>query len=505
MRLVAAATWRDHHLGRRAGHARGVVVLGQPVAPVAPRLGRARQVDRVGDRLPGGHAGRDRRQVEDGERDGHPPESSARTPRLPPGDGSRLGCANDLGADWGFARAGRTHDDAVSPREPGRRRSRGVGVHGPVAAVGRRTSGPAAGHLAGLRGRGERGRPLPERLHRGVRPLRLGRRPHRLLGAVRDGGGGGVVGHPAERQPGDRAAPPRGRGRSRAAGAALPTPDAIGTTDLSATAGKVALVSSFVPLTGACPTGPKVVDLVGYGAAANCFEGAGPTPSPSNTLSATRKLAGCTDTGEQRRGLPGARSQPPHHAVGRDPLRADSRGPGAERDRPGLAGGQHLAEGHRQRRGRHHGRDLHERDVHGDPGRQRHRGPVRLARDHGVGARRLDDELPRPGLRLPQHLGVLEQLAHLRRGRGDAHPAAPPTPASPGRGGGAHGGGVASIAGPSASVAQTSGQTATGTGRVVWRGSNYPNLKTVAKRTGVPIRNLAPYRTSRRHWIARVV
>src|SRR6185503_21315430 len=38
--------------------------------------------------------------------------------------------------------------------------------------------------------------------------------------------------------------------------AALPTPDAIGTTLMSATAGKVALVNNAVALTGACPLGP---------------------------------------------------------------------------------------------------------------------------------------------------------------------------------------------------------------------------------------------------------
>lgn len=73
----------------------------------------------------------------------------------------------------------------------------------------------------------------------------------------------------------------------------LPTPDAIGTIAMSGTAGKVALVNNTTALT-ACPAG--LIDLVGYGATANCFEGTGPTPAPSNTLAVLRAANGCTDT-----------------------------------------------------------------------------------------------------------------------------------------------------------------------------------------------------------------
>jgi hypothetical protein len=73
----------------------------------------------------------------------------------------------------------------------------------------------------------------------------------------------------------------------------LPTPDAIGTIAMSGTAGKVALVNNITALT-ACPAG--LIDLVGYGATANCFEGTGPTPAPSNTLAVLRAANGCTDT-----------------------------------------------------------------------------------------------------------------------------------------------------------------------------------------------------------------
>ena len=45
---------------------------------------------------------------------------------------------------------------------------------------------------------------------------------------------------------------------------------------MSATAGKVALVSSTTALAGACPTGATIIDFVGYGTTANCFEGTRP-------------------------------------------------------------------------------------------------------------------------------------------------------------------------------------------------------------------------------------
>src|SRR5690606_11303716 len=50
------------------------------------------------------------------------------------------------------------------------------------------------------------------------------------------------------------------------------------------------------PLTGSCPTGDAIVDFVGYGATANCFEGTGPTPAPSNTTAVLRLDNGNQDT-----------------------------------------------------------------------------------------------------------------------------------------------------------------------------------------------------------------
>jgi hypothetical protein len=83
-----------------------------------------------------------------------------------------------------------------------------------------------------------------------------------------------------------------------AIGVALPTPDAQNNTiNISATAGKVALVNSSTSLpANPCPgAGNGVVDFIGYGASANCSEGS-PAPAPSNTTAALRADGGCTDT-----------------------------------------------------------------------------------------------------------------------------------------------------------------------------------------------------------------
>jgi len=71
-------------------------------------------------------------------------------------------------------------------------------------------------------------------------------------------------------------------------------PDATGGIAMSASAGKVALVSSTTALTGSCPLA-SVVDFVGFGTAANCSEGS-PTATLSNTTAAIRGASGCTET-----------------------------------------------------------------------------------------------------------------------------------------------------------------------------------------------------------------
>jgi hypothetical protein len=76
----------------------------------------------------------------------------------------------------------------------------------------------------------------------------------------------------------------------------LPAPDSTGTIAMAGGAGKVALVRSLTALSGACTTGGDLADLVGYGAATDCFEGAGPAPTLTNTTSALRAQAGCVDS-----------------------------------------------------------------------------------------------------------------------------------------------------------------------------------------------------------------
>jgi hypothetical protein len=81
-----------------------------------------------------------------------------------------------------------------------------------------------------------------------------------------------------------------------ATGAMLPASDATGTIAMAATAGKVALVNTTTLLTGACPNSATIVDLVGYGSTANCFEGAAPAAAPSATRAILRGSEGCADT-----------------------------------------------------------------------------------------------------------------------------------------------------------------------------------------------------------------
>jgi predicted extracellular nuclease len=75
----------------------------------------------------------------------------------------------------------------------------------------------------------------------------------------------------------------------------LPTPDATGSIAMSATSGKVALVTSTTPLGcgASCDTAAGVRDFVGYGTA-NDFETAA-APGLSNTTSDTRTGAADTD------------------------------------------------------------------------------------------------------------------------------------------------------------------------------------------------------------------
>ncbi len=84
-------------------------------------------------------------------------------------------------------------------------------------------------------------------------------------------------------------------------GTALPTPDFVGTSDLSGSAGKVALVNQTATLgcngsSAACTADQlsHIVDLVGYGTAN--FSETSPAPTLTKTTALFRANGGCTDT-----------------------------------------------------------------------------------------------------------------------------------------------------------------------------------------------------------------
>lgn len=79
---------------------------------------------------------------------------------------------------------------------------------------------------------------------------------------------------------------------------ALPAPEAGGAMALSATAGKVVLADRSSAVTGASAAG--VLDLVGYGAGAAAFEGAGPALAPSNAMALLRAGNGCVDSDDNQ-------------------------------------------------------------------------------------------------------------------------------------------------------------------------------------------------------------
>ncbi|MDQ3011089.1 MAG: lamin tail domain-containing protein, partial [Acidobacteriota bacterium] len=95
-------------------------------------------------------------------------------------------------------------------------------------------------------------------------------------------------------------------------GGPLLMPDISGTISMASTAGKVALVNNTVLLNTTCPLGPNVIDFVGYGSSANCFEGSGAAPAPGSTTAVLRVGQGCGDTNNNAlnfvTGAPGPRN-----------------------------------------------------------------------------------------------------------------------------------------------------------------------------------------------------
>lgn len=98
-------------------------------------------------------------------------------------------------------------------------------------------------------------------------------------------------------------------------GAAIPTPDANGTVNISATKGKVALRNSTTLFTGSSPIGVSgLQDFVGYGSA-NASE-TSPAPAGSTTTAIFRLGAGATDTGDNSADFAAATPLPRNTSTG---------------------------------------------------------------------------------------------------------------------------------------------------------------------------------------------
>ena len=113
-------------------------------------------------------------------------------------------------------------------------------------------------------------------LHRALQQDRCGGRPRWLVGAVR-ASASGTSWSVTRRSPGPSTGATSSSARRWAPGTVdLPTPDVTGTTNMSGSQAKVALVDSTGALAGSCPV-DDTVDFAGWGSA-NCWEGSGPAP-----------------------------------------------------------------------------------------------------------------------------------------------------------------------------------------------------------------------------------
>ena len=79
-----------------------------------------------------------------------------------------------------------------------------------------------------------------------------------------------------------------------AIGMSLPSPDLTGNINMSSVSGKVALMTTTTANAGSCPTAASLVDFVGYGTLATCYEGASAAPAGSNSNAIIR--ADCADS-----------------------------------------------------------------------------------------------------------------------------------------------------------------------------------------------------------------
>src|SRR5262249_30244208 len=104
----------------------------------------------------------------------------------------------------------------------------------------------------------------------------------------------------------------------------LPTPDATGTISMASGAGKVVLMDVATTITSgtSCPSGVDVMDIVGYGSTANCFEGSGPTPAPSATNAVFRGSGGCRDSANNASDFSAAAASPRNTGTALNPCNA---------------------------------------------------------------------------------------------------------------------------------------------------------------------------------------
>ncbi len=94
-------------------------------------------------------------------------------------------------------------------------------------------------------------------------------------------------------------------GSNGAVGSPLPAPDHVVPVlmpegfipNLSSTTGKLSLVNNANRLAAStCPVDSAIIDRVGYGTSASCFEGGGRAPDLTITTALKRNTNGCTDT-----------------------------------------------------------------------------------------------------------------------------------------------------------------------------------------------------------------
>jgi predicted extracellular nuclease len=110
----------------------------------------------------------------------------------------------------------------------------------------------------------------------------------------------------------------------------LPSPDAIGNTTMSSTAGKVIVANTTSGLAcngGSTACSPEqlalIVDLVGYGSA-NFYEGSAAAPGLSNSTADFRAGNGCTDTDDNAADFSAAAPAPRNSASPLSPCNSDA-------------------------------------------------------------------------------------------------------------------------------------------------------------------------------------